>query len=75
MICKLKKLMLEASLDLKIYFIYTVYSYRMKKMLQFNLCCLFLLTKSKTLYSRYLVIVNTFLVITGVRYRQVQLYD
>ena len=31
MICKLKKLILEVSLDLKIYFIYSVYSYCMKK--------------------------------------------
>ena len=50
MICKLKKLILKVSLVLKIYFIYTVYSYRMEIIL-LNLCCLFLLKKSITLYS------------------------
>ena len=32
-------------------FIYTAYSYRMKKTFHLNLCCLFLPPKSKTLYS------------------------
>ena len=58
-------------LDLKIYFIYTVYSYRMKKILHLHLCCLFWPKKSKTLYRGHLVIANTFLGTAGVRYRQV----
>ena len=57
---KKNKVILEVSLDLKIYFIYTVYSYRMKKILLLNLCCLFLPKKSKTLYSGHLVITDTF---------------
>ena len=71
MICKLKKLILEVSLDLKVYFIYTVYSYRIKKILHLNFCSLFLLKKSKTLYSGHLVIADTFFQIAGVRFRQV----
>ena len=46
---KLKKKKTELSLDLKIYFIYTVYSYRMKKILHLNLPCLFL-PKNPKLY-------------------------
>ena len=55
MICKLKKLIIEVSSDLKIYFIYSVYSYRMKKILHLNSHCLFLLKKSKTLYSGHFI--------------------
>ena len=54
------KVILEDFLDLKIYFIYTVYSYRMKKILYLNFCCLSLPKKSKTLYGGHLVIVDTF---------------
>ena len=54
------KVILEVSLDLKIYFIYTVYSYLMKKILHLNLCCLFLSKKSKTLHSGHLVVADTF---------------
>ena len=35
------KVMLKISLDLKIYFIYTVYSFCMKQILHFNFSCLF----------------------------------
>ena len=61
---------IKVSLDLKIYFIYTVYSYRMKKIFCLNFCCLFLPKKSKTLYSGHLVTEDIFLGSTGVRYRQ-----
>ena len=56
-----KKVIIEGYLDLKIYFIYTVYLYRMKNILDLNFCCLFLPKKSKTLYSGHLVIANAFL--------------
>ena len=56
-----KKVIIEGYLDLKIYFIYTVYLYRMKNILNLNFCCLFLPKKSKTLYSGHLVIANAFL--------------
>ena len=47
-----KKVILEISLDLKIYFIFIVYSYHMKKKIpHLTFCCLFLLEKCKTLYS------------------------
>ena len=69
---KQKKLILEVSLDFKIYFIYTVYWYRMKKITLLNFCCLFfLLKKFKTLYSGHLVIEDTFLETADVRYRQI----
>ena len=54
------KVILEVSLDLKIYFIYTVYSFRMKKILHLNLCCLFLPKKSKIPHSGHLVVADTF---------------
>ena len=60
------------ALDLKIYFIY-FYSYCMKK-IHLNFCCLFLPKKSGTLYSRHLVIADTFLGTAGVRYIQGWLY-
>ena len=48
-------MILEVSLDLKIYFIFTVYSHCMKKILHLNFCCLFFLPeKSITLYSGHL---------------------
>ena len=75
MICKLKKLILEVSSDLKIYLICTAYSCHMKKILHINFCCLFLIKNSKTLYSRHLVIAYTFLGTAGVCYRQVGLYQ
>ena len=53
MICKLKKLILEVSLDLEIYFIYTVYCIIYQEILHLNFCCHFLLKKSKTLYCRF----------------------
>ena len=40
---------IKVSLDLKIYFIYTVYSYSVKKILHLNFCCIFLPPKSKTI--------------------------
>ena len=52
-------------------FIYTAYSYRMKKILHLNFCCLFLPQNSKTLYSGHLDMADTFLGTAGVRYRQV----
>ena len=52
-------------------FIYTVYSYRMKKILHLNSCCHFLPQKSKTLYSGHLVIADTFLGTAAIRYRKV----
>ena len=39
---KIKNKVIEVSLDLKICFIYTGHSYRMKKILHLNPCCLFL---------------------------------
>ena len=62
------------SIDLKIYFIYNIYSYRMNKILHLNFCCIFLPKKSKTIYSGHLVIADTFFRNPGVRYRQVLLY-
>ena len=62
------------SIDLKINFIYNIYSYRMNKILHLNFCCIFLPKKSKTIYSGHLVIANTFFRNPGVRYRQVLLY-
>ena len=56
-----RKVILEVSIDFKIYFIYTAYSYRMKKILHLNLCCLVLPKNPKTLYSGHLVIGDTFL--------------
>ena len=53
MICKLKKLILEVSLDLEIYFIYTVYCFIYQEILHLNFCCHFLLKKSETLYCRF----------------------
>ena len=46
---KLKKKKTEVSLDLKIYFIYTVYTYGMKKILHLNSPCL-ILPKNPKLY-------------------------
>ena len=34
------KVILELYLDLKIYFIYTIYSYHMKKIIHLHLCCI-----------------------------------
>ena len=68
MICKLRKLILEVSVELKIYFIYSVCLYRMK-ILHLHSCCLFLVKKSKTLYSGHLVIADTF-----IRNRRCQLW-
>ena len=68
---KRKQSKLEVYLDLKIHFIYIGYSYRMKKILDLNFCCLFLTENSKTLYSGHLVIADTFLGSAGVRYSQV----
>ena len=65
------KVILEVYLDLKIYFIYTVYSSRMKKTLHLNFGCLFLPKKSETLYSGHLVITHTFLGTADVLYIQV----
>ena len=62
------KVILEVSLDLKIYSVCTVYSYRMIKIVHLNSCC-----KSKTLYSGHLVIADIFLRTSGVRYREVWL--
>ena len=62
------------SIDLKINFIYNIYSYRMNKILHLNFCCIFLPKKSKTIYSGHLVIADTFFRNPGVRYRQVLLY-
>ena len=59
------KVILEVSLDLKIYSVCTVYSYRMIKIVHLNSCC-----KSKTLYSWHLVIADIFLRTAGVRYRE-----
>ena len=67
------KLVLEITLNLKIYFIYTVYSYRTKKSLHLNLCYLFLPKKSQTLYSGHLIIAGNFFGTARVRYRQVWL--
>ena len=67
------KLVLEITLDLKIYFIYTIYSYRTKKSLHLNLCYLFLPKKSQTLYSGHLIIAGNFFGTARVRYRQVWL--
>ena len=67
---KSKKVILEVSLDLKIYFIYIVYLYRMKKNPSYFLLSFFA-RKIKTLYSRYLVIADTFYGTAGVHYRQV----
>ena len=68
------KVILEVSLDLKIFFIYTLYSYRMKKILHLNVCCLFLPKKSKTLYGGHLLIADTFLGTADAHDRQVWLY-
>ena len=57
---KIKKVILEVSLVLKIYFIYTVYSYLMKNTVHLNFCRFFSPKKSKTLYSGHLVIADTF---------------
>ena len=57
--------------DFKIYIIYIVHSYHMKKICRLNFSCLFLPKHSKTLYSGHLVIEDTFLGTTGVRYRQI----
>ena len=65
------KVILEVSLDLKIFFIYTLYSYRMKKILHLNFCCLFLPKKSKTLYGGHLLIADTFLGTADAHDRQV----
>ena len=62
------------SIDLKIYFIYNIYSYRVNKILHLNFCCIFLPKKSRTIYSGHLVIVDIFFRNPGVRYRQVLLY-
>ena len=43
------KVILEVSLDFRIYFIYTVYSYRMKKTLHLNFYFLFQPQNSKTI--------------------------
>ena len=51
---------IKVSLDLKIDFIYTVYSYSVKKILHLNFCCIFLPQKSK-LYSEHLVIADNLL--------------
>ena len=67
------KLVLEITLNLKIYFIYTVYSYRTKKSLHLNLCYLFLPKKSQILYSGHLIIAGNFFGTARVRYRQVWL--
>ena len=61
--------MLEVFLDFKIYFIYTVYSYRVKKTLHFNFCFPFLPENSKTLYRGPLIIADS-LGTASVRYRQ-----
>ena len=54
------KVILEVTLDLKIYFIYIVYSYRMKKSSILISVVFFLHQKSKTIYSGHLVIADTF---------------
>ena len=59
-------MILEVYLDLKMYFIYTVYFYRMKKPLHLNFCCLFFAQKTKILYSGDLVIVDTVLGTTAI---------
>ena len=59
MICKLRKLILEVSVELKIYFIYCLLvSYEKYPSSSFMLS--FLVKKSKTLYSGHLVIADTF---------------
>ena len=57
---KLKNQKTKVSLDLKIYFIYIVYSYRMKKSSILISVVFFLHQKSKTIYSGHLVIADTF---------------
>ena len=57
---QLKNQKTKVSLDLKIYFIYIVYSYRMKKSSILISVVFFLHQKSKTIYSGHLVIADTF---------------
>ena len=53
------KKILEVSWDLNMYFIYTVYSYRMKKILPLHSCCIFS-PKNLKLYIADPVIADTF---------------
>ena len=46
------KVILEVSLDLKIYFIYNAYLYRMKKVLHLNFYCLFYVQKFQNSIKR-----------------------
>ena len=69
---KKHKMTLEVPLDFKIYVIYTVYSYRVKKKSLILISVVFFMLKNpKTPYSEHLVVADTFLGTAGVRYRQV----
>ena len=67
------KVILEVSLDLKIYFIFCLLVWY-EKILHLSLCCLFLTKKSKTTQRTPGFSWHIFLGTAGVRYRQFWLY-
>ena len=68
---KLKNKKLEVSLNLKIFFIYTVFLYRMRKNLPSSFLLPFFPQKSKTLFDGHIVIADSFLGTAVDRYRKV----